>query len=601
MRTREQNSRSQRGQALIYAVVWMALVLAVGALALDVGWAMYSAKRSQTALDAAAIAAVTKARDSMGMTATPLCGDNVQCQNAASTCPSGGNLELACQYAGRNGVTNLGDSGRQKLTVEADDSTNPPGMSNMDLAYWVQVRSEHQLPRWFSSLFNKTGLTVKNVSTAALRQQRADASLYLLNRETDCFVSALNIGLICGEDLLMLGGNQIHADKPIHMASPNRVGLGLPQIAAATIVGVASVTAPKTYIRGKGGIQALGAYNWDSKPMNGIPDGEIFMDPMAGRGQPPVPSNLTPRPVTAGLIVGSLDPNNPRIIPPGFYYAATPALPLVPSVPLGTPITIAGHVIFSDGAPKPCGGFCDYVFHGGLITAALSSVKVAPGRYVIAGAQPIAGGPGVGLSVGANATLTDMTPLVGNEIGAPADAGEIFIFTDSNYPGLPVPPIIQNLGLTLPQARAGVTSLGLGTQVVLHGLNPNSPDLPAELRKFAPALIWQDQANTTVRYKPDGNVDNSCSGTCLQVLAVPGSQEMIMGASSWFGQPATHLWGTIYGPRQSWLTVVGLLPGDTIEGPLQVITGSLQMTLNTNMRLKALPEPPRIYTASLIQ
>ena len=34
----------------------------------------------------------------------------------------------------------------------------------------------------------------------------------------------------------------------------------------------------------------------------------------------------------------------------------------------------------------------------------------------------------------------------------------------------------------------------------------------------------------------------------------------------------TNLYGTIYGPRGSWLTVLGVLPGDTVAGPLQIIS-----------------------------
>jgi len=578
----------------------MGLIIGILGLTLDAGWAFYAARRAQTAVDAAALAAVAAARETVGSGAAQ-CGGNVQCQEAATTCPTGGNLEAACKFAARNGTTHGGDSGRQSLEVSAGVGSSAPSAPDVPVSYWVTVESRHAMPQWFSRMFTTEGITARAKATAAIRQSVANASLYLLNRESDCFVNALNLGVICGEDLLMLGGNQIEADAPIHMASPNRSGIGLPNIAAATIIGAASVSAPKTYVRGNGGVQALGAYSWTSSPQNGIPDGEYFADPMEGKGQPPVPTNLPARPIVGGVIVGSLFPNNPTVLPPGHYYSVTPQLLLVPSIATGTPIVVTGNVIFSDGSPTPCGGFCEYVFHGGLVTAALSSVKVAPGRYVIAGAQPVAGGPGVGLSVGTNASLTDMTPLSGGQIGPPADAGEIFIFTDSKYSGIQLPVALSSAGISLPQARAGVVSLGLGTEVILHGLNADSPHVPEELKPFAPALIWQDQANTSVRYTGSGMVDLSCNGACEQILAVPGSQELIIGASSRMGQIATHLYGTVYGPRRSWLTIVGLFPGDGVEGPLQVITGALQMTLNTRMRLRALPAPPRTQTASLIQ
>lgn len=600
MQSRRKIRKHQAGQAIVYAVSWMALIISVLALGLDAGWAFYAARRAQTAVDSAALAAVAKAKSSIGM-GTPQCGANVQCQDAASTCPSGGNLEVACAFAARNGVTDGGDSGRQSLSISAGGSAAAPGVPGIPVTYWVRVQVTHRMPQWFSSLFRTDGLTARATATAAIRESAANGSLYLLNRETDCFASAIGLGVVCGEDMLMLGGNSIDTEGPIHMSSPNASGIGLPKIAAATIVGLGSVTAPRTYIRGKGGVQALGAYAWTSSPQNGFPDGEYFEDPMAGKGQPPIGAGLPARPVPGGVIAGSMFSSSPTILPPGHYYATTPKLLLLPSIATGTPIVITGNVVFSDGAMKPCGGFCEYVFHGGLVTGALSSVKVSPGRYVIAGAQPVAGGPGVGLSIGANASLTDMTPLSSNKIGPPSDAGEIFIFTDSKYGGLQLPVDLTSAGISLPQARAGVVSLGIGTEVVLHGLNANSPDLPTSLASFAPTLIWQDQANTTVRYTGEGLVDLSCGGVCSNTLSVPGSQEMIIGASQRLGQAATHLYGTIYGPRQSWLTIAGLLPGDTVEGPYQVVSGALQMTLNTKLSMKKLPSPPRIQTVSLIQ
>ncbi|HEU0119450.1 MAG TPA: Tad domain-containing protein [Bryobacteraceae bacterium] len=594
------NRERQSGQAIVYAVCWISVVVGILALALDAGWAFYAARRAQTAVDSAALAAVAKALEGVGA-GEPQCGGNVQCQSPSSTCPSGGNLELACKFAARNGTTHGGDFGRQALNVSAGVSESAPGVAGVPVSYWVTVDSRHSMPQWFSGLFTTQGITARATATAAIREAKAGAALYLLNRENDCFVNALNLGVICGEDLLMLGGNSITTETPIHLASPNPSGIGLPKIAAATIVGLASVNAPKTYIRGNGAIQALGGYAWNSEPQNGIPDGEYFTDPMAGKGQPPVPTGLPARPVPGGIIIGSLLGGPPKVLPPGHYYATTPSLPLLPSVATGAPVIITGSVVFSDGAPNPCGGFCEYVFHGGLVTAALSSVKVAPGRYVIAGAQPVAGGPGAGLSVGANSSLTDMTPLQGNQIGPPTDAGEIFIFTDSRFSGIQLPLDLASAGITLPQARAGVVSLGLGSEVILHGLNESSPYLPETLKKFAPTLIWQDQANTSVRYTGNGLVDLSCGGACQQILAVPGSQELIIGASSRLGQIATHLYGTVYGPRRSWLTIVGLLPGDGVEGPFQVITGAMQMTLNTRLQMRKLPAPPKMQAASLIQ
>jgi hypothetical protein len=593
---RTSNHKSERGQALLLFALVFPVVLSILALVLDVGWGFYVSKKAQAASDAAALAAVADAAGRIGTSGTVACGD-VNCQSA-SACPSSGNLQTGCLYGSANGFSSGGDGNQQTISIAAGTSVNAPNVPDVPVDYWVQVETKQILPRWFSTMFSTFGLTPTARSTAALRKVNMDFSIDLLNRSSDCFVSALGLGLVCGEDFLALGFNSVASEGPIHMSSSNASGLGLPNIAAATSVLAAQVQAPRTYIMGNGGIQAIGGLQWTSSPVNGFPDGDLFADPMAGKGQPPVPTNLPNHPVNGGVIAGSLF-GSPTVLPPGNYYSAI-TLPLLGSVATGLPITITGNVIFSDGAATPCGGFCNYVFYGGLVTAALSNVTVSPGRYVIAGAQPVSGGPGIGLTVGANAKFQDLTPLVNGEAGQNTDAGEIFIFTDSNYPGLTLPADIRNAGLSFPQARAGVMA-GINPVITLHGLNKSNTSLPAELAPFAPVLIWQDQANTTLKYQSNGKLDLSCGSPCANILSVPGSQEMVISASQNSGKPGTNFYGTIYGPRGSWLTLLGILPGDGVAGPLQIITGALQMTLFTELNLKVLPTPPTRLMASLIE
>jgi hypothetical protein len=76
---------------------------------------------------------------------------------------------------------------------------------------------------------------------------------------------------------------------------------------------------------------------------------------------------------------------------------------------------------------------------------------------------------------------------------------------------------------------------------------------------------------------------------------------MIIGASQVGGQPGVNLFGTIYAPRAAWTTVLGILPGDTVRGPLQIITGSLQMAINTTLSLTPVSTPLNRMVVSLIQ
>jgi hypothetical protein len=587
---------SERGQSLVLIALVLPVLFMATAFVLDIGWSYYIGKKAQTAADAAALAAVGDVLQQVGPGGSLQCGTSVQCQ-AAGSCPTTGNLHDGCQYGSANGFSQGGDSGRQSFSIAANTTTNAPGIPTIPVAYWTQVVAQNTLPKWFSGMISPAVLSPAARATAALRSVSLGGSIYLLNHSSDCFLSALGVGVVCGEDFLALGFNNVTATGGIYMASANGTGLGLPNIAAGTVaVGSVNVTAPFTYLMGRGGIQSvLASTSWTASPQNGFSDANMFADPMAGKGQPPVPTGLPDHPVPLGLITGSLS-GAPTVLPPGNYYATLPLL----GTATGTPITITGNVIFSDGANPPCGGFCNHVFYGGLITGALSKVTFSPGRYVFAGAQPIAGGPGLGLSVGVNSVVQDLTPLVGGQATANTDAGEIFIFTDKNYPGLHLPAAISNSGLSFPQAQAGL-SAGVNPIVTLHGLNGSHASLPSDLVPFAPVLMWQDQANTTLKYTSTGVLDTSCGSICSNILSVPGSQEMIIQGSQTGGMAGVNLYGTLYGPRGSWLTILGVLPGDTVAGPLQIITGALQMTLNASLDVQPPSNPPSHLVASLIQ
>jgi len=586
---------SRKGQVLLMSTLSLTLLFGVVGLAVEVGWAMYIRTLAQSAADAAALGAASQALSTIGQTAGATCGVTVRCQSLTS-CPATGNLQSGCLYAQQNGFTPGGASGRQTVQISAGTSTTIPGVSHVPGAiYWTQAVASQSIPKLFSAILGTVGLTTGAKATAAIYPHQITPSIYLLNRSSDCFASLLNLGVVCGEDFLSLLGSRVIARGGIYMSSSNPQGTFLPNVAAATVVGAASVTSPYTYIMGNGGINTLGMTNWDAAPKNGFPEGDNFRDPMRGKGQPPLPTGLPDHPVPGGVILASLL-GGTTILPPGKYYATNP----LTGAALGTPVTILGNAAFSDGNSPPCGGFCNYVFFGGVVTGPLANTTFSPGRYVFAGAQPVAGGPGVALTVGAAGTLRDLTPLVGGQITQNTDAGEIFIFTDSHYPGLTLPVAIQNSGLTFPQVTAGFQ--GTTTfSVTLHGLNDNNPNLPAELKPFSPVLLWQDQANTTLGYNPDGSLDTSCGSVCSHVLSVPGSQQMIIGASQVGGQPGTNLYGTIYTPRAAWTTLLGVLPGDTIRGPLQLITGSLQMAVNTTLDVTPLPNPMTRYTVSLVQ
>jgi Flp pilus assembly protein TadG len=593
-------SQRKKGQALLFTTLSLTLLCGMLGLAIDLGWGRYTQRVTQTAADAAALAAASKALQDIGQSGTAQCGITVRCQDLTA-CPGTGNLQAGCLYAQQNGMSQGGANGHQTLQLAAGTSSTAPNVPNVPgLLYWTQAVATQSTPQLFSGVLGNPILKTTGRATAAIYPASVTPSLYLLNRSSDCFVSALGIGLVCGEDFLSALGSVVNARGGIYMSSANPQGTPLPQVAAATIVGTAQINSPFTYIMGNGGINTLGLSSWNSAPQNGFPDSDYFRDPMRGKGQPPAPTGLADHPVPGGIITGNLISNLlggvPTVLPPGNYYATNP----LTGAPLGTPVTVTGNVTFGDNSNPPCGGFCNYVFYGGLVTGALSTTTFSPGRYVFAGAQPVAGGPAVGLMIGANSTVKDLTPMVNNSITRNTDAGEIFIFTDKNYPGLQVPLSIQNSGLTFPQVTAGFQG-GLGYTAVLHGLNASNNAVPSSLKNFAPVLLWQDQANTTLKYTPDGSLDISCGSICSNILSVPGSQEMILQGSQSGGHAGVNLYGTIYSPRAAWITELGLLPNDTIAGPLQIIAGALQMAVFTKLDVTPVPSPLTRMTVSLIE
>jgi hypothetical protein len=114
-------------------------------------------------------------------------------------------------------------------------------------------------------------------------------------------------------------------------------------------------------------------------------------------------------------------------------------------------------------------------------------------------------------------------------------------------------------------------------------------------------LFWQDQANTTLKYTSSGYLDLSCGSVCSNILSVPGSQQMILQGSQANGGAGVNLYGTIYTPRGSWITQLGLVPGDAIAGPLQIIAGAYQTAANTTLTLSKLPSPPVVRRVALVQ
>jgi hypothetical protein len=378
----------------------------------------------------------------------------------------------------------------------------------------------------------------------------------------------------CGVNLLVSANDNqgqyaLRADGGILMASQKR-GTDPDGRYAGENSGGGTVFAPATYIRGMGRHSLTGSSQWIQTPQNSTND-DWFGDPFRGKGQPKAPVGLQNRPITGGQIVGSSDPGNPLVLQPGNYYAVDSN-----GIATGDQIDIRGYVKFGGNA-----SFNEFVIFGGVrMSQPGTNATFSPGMYVLAGVRPAnANTPGILFDLGSNATLQDLTAGYGEN----ADAGEIFVFTDPNYRGqggaLQVPAAVAPVA---PLLKQGTTGFQVGNNasptINLHGLNRDQ--VPGHLKDFAPVVIWQDQANSVVKYDANGEIDTSCGnpdGCTNATLANNKSPEMVLQAS-----PNLHLFGTVYQPRGSWTTIIG---GGDYNVPIQLTTGALRVQGNASFSM----------------
>jgi Flp pilus assembly protein TadG len=554
--------KKERGQALPLVTLSLFAMCGLMGLAVDLGWSYFVKREAQTAADAAAEAAVQKALDTVGQVAPITCsGGLITCQAAVGPCNASGNLTNGCLYAQQHGFTVGGNGGRQNVTIQADTTTPAPTVPGVRVEYWVTVRATESIPQLFSAVLGNNVGTSSSRATAAIMDALFPAQLYALNRENDNPAGSKKGGM--GNDVSIQGGGGINAYGAVTLASTDAL--------AGQLGGSGFVNAGATYIRGTGGYAGTGS--WTSTPVSGMPDGPLFQDPMQGKGQPPAPTGLTDHPVLGGTV-----PAN-SVLPSGNYFAVD-----ANGKPTGQPLTFGTGVTFKDGP------FGNWVIFGGI----QGGVSFGPGRYILAGST-------TGTTVNWDSSMvTDQTPLdaSGNAV-PPADAGELFVLTDHNYPGLQIPSALTAAPAVLNNLAQGnlLFKSGNATQwgADLHGLNPDSPDVPQELQTFAPTLFWQDQANSTVQYTAQGyiacaNPDDACLNSSLQN---PNSTSWTIDA-----RPNVQFWGTIYQPRGAGIFFQG---HGTLSAPVQLITGYVSLQGGPTINFEPMPNGLRRRIAALIE
>jgi hypothetical protein len=124
-------------------------------------------------------------------------------------------------------------------------------------------------------------------------------------------------------------------------------------------------------------------------------------------------------------------------------------------------------------------------------------------------------------------------------------------------------------------------------------LDPTNSALPAVLQPFGGIVLWQDQANSTVQYMPDGNIGcgGAVSSPCTQTPTTPTAPQLALPGA------ALGLNGTIYQPRGAWVTVSN---GAALTGSLQIITGAVAGG-SINISPPTTPVPLRRRIVALIE
>jgi|GEM_PF-1038048 len=644
-------------------------------LAVDLGWSYFVQKQAQTSADGAALAAVQEAYARMKAGGIVVTGfsctggsagtgaTQVECQPTAPGVVCGSvtatsNLNNGCLYAKVNGFDWA--SSRQKVTLQSnsyngvDPSLLPPTAPGvLNISYWVTARTVQTIPQLFSAVFNNTEGTVSAVATAAIAGSITPGSFFGMNRRGDCFADSSGTSH-CGTDVV--GGTGVGgfpqcgalkadlcAPAGIILAS-NCDGQTIPGECDQGYAGVASkpMAASSLLIMQDGGHTGTVNPPADWVDLNGNPitpryasaASGSFDDVFPGK-QPPIMTAANAMgscgiPARATDTVANVGTQNQPIGPFLYYsYRAGDSS----HTPTGLPISFNQNVTFSATASCPAGSFFTaggtqtssnfptYVFYGGVQVSA--TMNLGPGQYVMAGTKNTAPGATV-LNMTGNSSV--IRPDPGQ--GAAINTGTMFIFTDSNYPGLNLP----NTFPALNQGTLNVKNGDVNMYGVVSGFS-NGGVTPSEMNAYSGIVWWQDRRNSVVGYEKDFRVDPSgcasasdcqnddgdviyCKIGCLNgnnqstlanMLAANHVTATSPGVIMDPGNGNIALHGAFYQPRGAWLEFVHGTTGFSCGSgsnafcPLQVVTGALvERNGDTGLLLAGPTNPIQTFKPTLI-
>lgn len=596
--------RGQRGQALLLTTLSLFAMCGLMGLAVDLGYGYWVKKHAQTAVDAAALSTAYQAYANIGAAkAFPS-----SYTNAIAACPETGITALSngCEYAQSDGFTAGGHSSRQNVTMISGVSSAPPTVPGVTADFWVTVRATETIPQLFSSLLGNTSSLSAARATAAVIPVIVNGNFIALDRSGD--------GL--GSDITLKGHGDITAGQGIVVANNDTSGI--------STNGATSLVGPITQLYGSPAPTTPGACNTGTCTFQTQVDGTQFQDPMAGLGQPPLPS----APLNTYVVVGGDLSSSPIFqltgttnvanqatnyggggsptLPSGNYVAASWAPGCGPgkcsSVNLsGNPLTISNAVTFSGSA------FGTYMFYGGLSISSGSTLNMGAGEFVVVGG------------------LTDDGIL--NNAAASGSAGQIIISTGTSgavqgsFPNLTntaagnlYPGLITQLNSNQLLASMGSADDLAFAQTTLFksadgtsdpsGLNPGGSGFPtsgtltnptgADISQFGGVVFWQDQANSAIAYTSSGNISGGVNSP--NFTSYPTQPNI-----NFHAQGDASMIGVFYQPRGASITSIGHGNTGDISGNLTIITGQFESNGGGGLNLSPIPIPLKKRIIALIE
>lgn len=602
------------GQAIIMVTLALIAMCGLLGLAVDFGWAYFVKRAAQAAADTAAIAAAEEMRRMTGFTGpypclSGSCRDDSSPYNCTSSVTNSttDNLDNACLYARDNGFVS---GGRQSVKVSEGSNSAPPTLTGVTMLYWVTVRVSETVPQLFAAITGNPYATVSARATGGIYQGTVRGAIILTNRDSD--VAAWGGGGGTGVNLQVSGNATVSTPGGgILMASACN-GINCTGYAGTIQGNTASVTADYTNIRGAGTVSISGGNQsrWSATPVNGGVEGSDFQDPMRKKTNIPVSNQGLADCFIDGGVIAPAQQGGTVELGPGNYYATVVDNKTGVRTATGAPIRISGTINFRaggscmNGGVSNTSGFGTYVIYGGLTTQnggqSGTAMNLESGAIVMAGAVPSGNGnnqaaaPLLDLSVGGNAfSITGP--------GSQA-AGNVFVFTDPNYPGLTTPTLVAPIAGTLKQGVAGFKSgNNQSVSFTLDGLREAGAGFPASLKGYNEVVMWQDRRNSAVMYNADGSYNctapyTSCTKDQATLDAdgvVRGSPELTIAAGA-----NTVIRGTIYQPRGGWTTLNG---NGGMTSALQLITGALSVSAGGSVALNPVTEGVPISVVGLVE